>query len=116
MTTRMSRSTAFIASVVAGALVLALVVKTASAGVAQDGLTEVEQVRLENLALKQQLIAEQWRADACVGRWAEAARSQNHAALEAEMAGLKQRIEAGHPGYTWDWKAGLVPAPAPLRP
>jgi hypothetical protein len=57
-------------------------------------LTEIERLKLENFALKYQAMQ---------------AQSQQ---LLAERAGFIQQIVAARPGFTWDDKLGLVPAPA----
>ena len=73
---------------------------------APDGptLTDVERLTLENLALKQRLIHETFRADACAGQLAPILLPQNLATLDRELAAVKARLEAAHPGFTWDWK------------
>jgi len=61
-------------------------------------LTELERVKLENFALKHNLMQQQLQANL------------------AERGALIEKIEAANPGYRWDDRQGLVrvaePAPA----
>ena len=68
-------------------------------------LSALERLQQENLDLKQQLVAFIYRAETCEGKLAPFNLQQDAKALETEQAALKERFEAGRPGYTWDGKA-----------
>lgn len=57
-------------------------------------LTELEQVKLENFALRNNALQQQLQAN-----------------LAARAAFIKQ-VEAAHPGYQWDETKGLTPSPS----
>ena len=57
-------------------------------------LSELEQVKLENFALKHNALQQQVSANL------------------AERAAYIRQVEAAHPGYKWEDQQGLVPIPA----
>ncbi len=79
-------------------------------------LTEVEQLRRENLALKSQLHAALAERDACRVQFAPIRFKFDQQALDAEAAKLKADIEAAHPGFVYHVQTGALEPKPPAEP
>ncbi len=82
----------------------------------QPQLTELEQLRRENLALKSQLHAALAERDACRVQFAPIRFKLDQQVLDAEAAKLKADIEAAHPGFVYNVQTGALEPKPPAEP
>jgi hypothetical protein len=73
---------------------------------APQALTELEQAWLIILQLRTAYATLLSETDACRAQIGPLRARAASEALTQDEAGLKAKIEAGHPGYTWDPKTG----------
>lgn len=98
-------------------LTIALVVSVLfTVAIAQSpALTEVENLRIENLQLKAQITRTISEADACRAELAPLRARNNGDALQTELETLKTDIERAHPGFAFNIKTGKLDA-KPAKP
>jgi len=105
---------------VLGRLFIALLLFVAGGAAlrAVDGaLTEVEQLRRENIWLKSRLSVAIAERDICKGKLAPVDAKANEATLQQEIDKLKSDVEAAHPGFTLNIQTGaLEPTPTSAKP
>jgi hypothetical protein len=75
---------------------------------APDALTELDLVLKENVRLQKELVRVYELNDACRMQLAPVIKAKNDAAVAKAEAELKARIEAAHPGHTYDVKGGTL--------
>jgi hypothetical protein len=80
-------------------------------------LSEVEQLRRENIWLKSRLSLAVAERDICKGKLAPGEARANDATLQQEIDKLKSDVEAAHPGFSFNTQTGALepkpPAPSP---
>ena len=90
------------------AVVLAFSVGVSATQQPAPQMSELEQARIETLALKRQLVEAIRQAGICQGRLAVAEYQQNTQVLESEAKQMQTQIETAHPGYTFQLTTGVL--------